>query len=206
MAVFQSDGLDKDIRSLLFYNLNMNEGRHEINTPIIESATEADVLDIQKVFYETWVSIYQNEEHGITEEDLKKRYANLFSEEVLENRRKIIRELGQDERFLVAKIDGKIVGSSYLEREPDHNRLQSLYILPEYQGRGIGTKFWHEAQDFFDFSKDTVLDVVEYNSKAIEFYKRLGFIDSGKRFAEEMGDSKKIAVRPMMEMVLPGKK
>lgn len=33
--------------------------------------------------------------------------------------------------------------------------------------------------------KDIIVQVATYNAQAIDFYKKLGFIDYGKRFTEE---------------------
>jgi ribosomal protein S18 acetylase RimI-like enzyme len=171
----------------------------------IRNAEEKDAETIQKVFYKTWIATYPNEENGISRSDLEHRFHSLLSEEKIHNVRKLIRELDSTMRFLVIEVDGQIVGVSFLEKEKDHNRFQSVYILPEYQGQGIGKKAWEYAVSFFDMTKDTVLDVVTYNKKAISFYTKLGFVDTEKRFSEYKEGMEKVAIRPMMEMRLSGK-
>ena len=41
------------------------------------------------------------------------------------------------------------------------------------------------ALDFFDRDKDITVEVATFNKGAIAFYERLGFIDTGRRFAKE---------------------
>jgi ribosomal protein S18 acetylase RimI-like enzyme len=170
----------------------------------ITNAKSEDSEGIQKVFYETWIATYPNEQYGITLDNLKYRWQDMLSPKAITNLKELISTLDDNFRFLVAKADDKVVGASFLEKNEDHNRLQSVYILPEYQGQGIGRKIWEEAKTFFDLTKDTVVDVAIYNTKAIDYYKKLGFIDTGKRFDEDRNKDPKVVMRPMMEMRLMG--
>jgi ribosomal protein S18 acetylase RimI-like enzyme len=84
--------------------------------------------------------------------------------------------------------------------------MEAIYILPEYQRLGIGSSVWREAQKLLDPKKDVVVQVAAYNTDAIEFYKRRGFRDTGKRWAEKKFRLKSGAVIPAMEMIIKGKK
>jgi ribosomal protein S18 acetylase RimI-like enzyme len=104
---------------------------------------------------------------------------------------------------MVAKDGARVVGVCLFVERETCNQLQSIYVLPEYQGKGIGALFWKKCLAFLDPAKETIVQVATYNKKAIDFYSRLGFIDTGKRFTEErhrMPISK--ALIPEMEMVL----
>ncbi len=169
-------------------------------------AVPEDAEEIQHVFYTTWMATYPNEQHGITVDDLKYRYKDAFSKETLDKRRKMIKEMGDNELLLVAKYKTKLIGVCYLEKDKSKNELQAMYILPDYQGKRIGTGFWKEAQNFFDHSKDIIVNVAVYNTKAIEFYKKLGFIDTGKRFSEERFRMKSGSILTEMEMAIKAKK
>jgi ribosomal protein S18 acetylase RimI-like enzyme len=160
----------------------MSEVKNDIE---IFSAKPEDVMGIQEVFYNTWLNTYPNKEFNITLDDLRYRHRDIFSEITLEKRRKTLLEKSDDELYLVAKDEDKIVGVCYLEKDEKINQLRAIYILPDYQGRGIGTRFWNELQSFLDTAKDVVVDVVVYNKNAIEFYNKLGFADTGERFSEE---------------------
>jgi GNAT superfamily N-acetyltransferase len=146
----------------------------------ISPASPDDVRGVQEVFYRTWLATYPNKEAGITVEDIEYMYKDAFSEEVLLKRAERMTHLPNGTKFFMAKEGGKVVGVCTAVRREDKNQLQAIYVLPEYQGKGIGSMLWREAQKFFDPTKETIVQVADYNLGAIEFYKKLGFVDSGK--------------------------
>ena len=75
----------------------------------------------------------------------------------------------QSERVWVAEHAGRIVGYA----SADDEFLNNLYVLPEHQGRGIGTALLAAAMEH---SRDGVkLWTFEPNKAAIRFYERNGF-------------------------------
>jgi len=78
-------------------------------------------------------------------------------------------------------------------------------VLPEHQKKGIGKKFWEQAQKYFDPNKDTFVSVVDYNVNAISFYESLGFEDTGKRWRDEKRRMKSGAIQTEAEMVIKAK-
>ena len=169
-------------------------------------ASEEDVPGLQSVWHKTWLSTYPNEEAGITVEDIEDLYKDAYSEERMEKRRRQIRNPESGTVFLVAKDGEKVVGLCKARTDEEKNQLGALYILPEYQGRGIGGRLWKAAKESFDPTKDTYVEVAEYNAKAIAFYKKLGFSDTGRRFHDEKFIMKSGAILPEMEMVLKAEK
>lgn len=170
------------------------------NLHIIEAKPE-DALGITNVFYKTWLATYPNEEHGVTVEDIEDSYKDEFSEEKIENLKKLIQNVPENKKRFVAKVGDEIVGACTAIKEEDYNHLRTLYVLPEYQGKGIGTKLWYEAEKFFDPNKNTIVQVAEYTKPAIEFYKKLGFVDTGKRIQNESERLKSGTIITDMEMV-----
>ena len=75
---------------------------------------------------------------------------------------------------------------------------------PDFQHHGIGTRLWEAAQQHLDPAKDTYVDVAEYNQRAIDFYTKLGFVDTGRRHQEERFRMKSGAIITEMEMVFNG--
>lgn len=155
----------------------------------ILDAAPGDESEIIQLLKETWLATYPNEEHNITREDiLKKDWA---SKERLEKWKKIISENGKSGVFsFVAKEGNKIVGFCQVVKEKDYNELKIIYVLPEYQGKGIGKMLANRAMSLLDFSKNTIIEVVEYNKGAIEFYKKLGFIEFEKGKGHEVPNGK----------------
>lgn len=173
----------------------MNEG-----IKIVEPTIE-DAIGSIEVQYKAWLATYPNEKLGITTDDIEYRYKDAFVGERLEKRKKVISNPPSNEKVLLAKEGDKVVGMCYVVVKEDKNQLQAIYVLPEYHGKGIGTKLWEEARKFFDPAKDIYVEVVDYNEKAINFYKKLGFVDTGRRFQDERFRMKSGAIFTEMEMV-----
>ncbi len=166
----------------------------------VSDARVKDVEGLQEVFYRTWLATYPNKEHGITVDDIEERFKDRHSGERLNDRRAAIATLDENNKYLVAKDDDTVVGLCRLTKHEMENRVTALYVLPEYQGKGVGTALWSEALNFFDRSKDIVVNVATYNQKAINFYTKLGFKDMGRRSTDERRRMKSGSILPEMEM------
>ncbi len=164
--------------------------------------TPQDAEGIQTVFNETWLDTYPNTEAGITREDIEDKFKDSFSEEVLQKRRESLANIPENEKFIIAKDGDKVVGSCRMMRLEGFNKLSTIYVLPEYQSKGIGRKLWKAVIPFIDTQKDIIVQVATYNKKAISFYEKLGFIDTGKRFSDEKFRMKSGALLPEMEMII----
>jgi len=87
--------------------------------------------------------------------------------------------------ILIAHADDKIVG--FLSAEKGcYNRIKHtayivVGILPEYQGKSIGTNFFRKLEEWARESKLTRLEltVMIYNEGAIHLYKKNGFVIEG---------------------------
>ena len=152
----------------------------------IREVTEEDAEQVENVFYKTWLKTYPNKDVGITEDDIHEMFKNSFSKENLDKRKEGLKKLPINCKFFVAEEkDTKIVGVCRIYNKEDYNQLQSIYVLSEYQGKGVGKMFWIEAKKFFIKNKKIIVQVATYNNNAIKFYEGLGFKDNGKRFSEE---------------------
>ncbi len=152
----------------------------KIGKPIIE-----DVRGIQQVFYKTWLRTYPNEKAGITAEDIEEFFKDRFSEKIIQKRLNDISNPSKDRLLLVAKEGELVVGVCRLVKKEKINQLEAIYVLPSYQGKGIGVMLWKSAEEFFDKDKDIIVQVATYNKQAVGFYKKIGFIDTGERFTEK---------------------
>ena len=161
-----------------------------------------DARDIQEIFYKTWLATYPNEEFGVTVDDIEDKYKDSLTEEKIKQRTEKIINPPEGQTLFVAKEGNKVVGVCRVEGNDKDNRLRVMYVSPEFQGRGVGSSLWNQAKTVLDIHKDTFVDVVTYNIKAIEFYKKLGFEYTGKRFSDEKFTMKSGATMPEMEMVI----
>lgn len=165
-----------------------------------------DILQTNAIFYKTWLATYPNSELGITVDDIHDRFKESNTPAVLEKRARMLEEFARDGLFFVAEADSRLVGLCRITLHPDKNQLQAIYVLPEYQGKGVGKALWAEARKCFDPSKESIVHVATYNAKAQAFYKSLGFKETGKSFTEERLRMKSGALIPETEFVLPAER
>lgn len=169
---------------------------------VVSLASASDTEGIVNVLYQTWLATYPNEEAGITKDDIEDRFKDLRSDEGLQKRRREIENQPANERLFVVRAGEKIVGVCRVRRKETENELLVLYVLPEYQRTGAGNDLWSEARRFLDATKDTKVRTTEYSMGAINFYKKLGFEDTGERFQHEGSRMKSGAMFPEMTLVL----
>lgn len=172
----------------------------------IVPSTFADTRGIYQVQYEASKQTYPNAELAVTVDDVEDWFKDELSEEHLMKEEERIKNLPEDQnkQSFVAKNEGKVIGFCNVSKNENRNQIEGIYILPEFQGAGLGKKFWNEAKNFFDTKKDTRVMVTPYNIQAIEFYRSLGFELTGKQDYEGDGEIMKSgAVLPFpVEMLI----
>lgn len=97
---------------------------------------------------------------------------NLITDELV---KKFITERGTG---FVCEIDDKIVGFSIIDFV--ENNVWALFLLPEYEGKGIGKKLHQLILDeYFSKTQKTIWLSTETNSRAELFYKKQGWENVG---------------------------
>jgi len=141
---------------------------------------------------------HYNEISFLGKETFNETFSYLFKPEVLDrylqetfNSEKIKSSLSKEtNHFFIVYLDNDPVGyakikeNSFYDGIDDQNQLQlqKIYILSQYHGLGIGLEFMRTCKKFFEkFSPATVwLAVLESNIKAINYYKKCDFRETGK--------------------------
>jgi len=176
---------------------------HETTEEVtISRSSPNDILGIRNVWYETWLDTYPNKTLGITVEDIEDRFKDYFTPESLEEGRATLKKLPENEVFFVAKIDQEVVGFCRVVSKNGKNRIRAFYVLPDTQGRGIGTRLWEAVRGSLELENPTYVDLADYNKGAQAFYEKIGFEDTGKRWSDpELTLASGVSI-PEMEMVL----
>lgn len=138
----------------------------------IQLAKENHIAAYTNLLQQTYEATYTNVPLGLTKE--------CFSKEIFDS--------SDTQKYLLSNLtvtnkqrtwltfDNKIlVGSiTIIEKESEYE-LRGFYVIPSYQGRGIGKKLWRKVFTFAK-GKDITLDTYAHNEKTIEIYKKWGFV------------------------------
>jgi ribosomal protein S18 acetylase RimI-like enzyme len=150
----------------------------------ILKATPDDALDIQNLTAESSKGMYRLCDW--TDDET----ANHFSpEKITEGANKLkesITSFTENDILLVAKDENnKIIGCCFADTEEKVHKIQALYLLEEFQGTGLAKLLYEKTYSLLNPDNDTFLDVFSLNSKAIKFYKKMGFQETGKKTSDK---------------------
>ena len=168
---------------------------------VVTDIRPSEARQAQLVFNATWRVTYPNKKARITLADIRHRQQGSLGKARIQKRREMIKNLPRNEKYLVAKVGNKVIGVCIAIKHKDKNVLSAIYVLPKYQGKGVGGLLWNAVKNFLNPKKDTVVHVATYNLNAIRFYKKLGFRVSRRRFLEERLRMKSGSIIPQTEMV-----
>lgn len=174
-----------------------------MNSISILDAVPKDAEAIREVSRLGWLATYPNDEHGITREDIDERFA--FKTE--KDRQKLIEDRKQKIadplwRYWVAKDGEEVIGFSIARRGEKSNIVEAIYLLPDYQGKGLGEQLTQTALVWLGKEKDIEVNVAKYNDRAIKFYEKFGFRKTGIEPLSEITKLPSGKRIPQIEMVL----
>jgi len=169
----------------------------------IQDVSLTDLNELQKIskqtFYETFSKF-----------NTKENMSKYLSDEL--NNEKLKTELSSvDSHFFFAKNQTKCVG--YLKLNTGNSQtefkdkygleIERIYILKEYQGKKIGQVLFNKALQMANQYnlKYIWLGVWEENMHAINFYKKIGFIEFDKHIFT-VGQDKQIDILMRLELTL----
>ena len=145
-----------------------------MNEIIIRNAIIDDVYELALVRQKVWSTTYR----GIYDDKLIDDYD--YEESAFKFKERVE---DKDKLFKVAVIDNKIIGyicfnkGFVLYQDYDY-AINYLHILEDYQGRGLGTKFF---KLIIEYAKENKINkffvkVNKYNYKAHKYYEKMGGI------------------------------
>lgn len=133
--------------------------------------TEEDFPIIKKILLTTWRDAYS----FIPDKDIKIHFENYYSMEQL-----IAMFNDPFTQGILAEVNSVQAGWMKLFQDIISKKfyVSSLYVLPEYQGFGIGKRLMEKS---YSIAKEkhyqkVWLGVMKQNVKTFEWYKKLGFV------------------------------
>lgn len=82
---------------------------------------------------------------------------------------------------LVAYCDEALAGFAIVDKAAQpHPEIDWLIVFPNFQGQGVADKLMATALTWIGPYTDVMLGVIHYNTRAIAFYKKCGFEDTGQ--------------------------
>ncbi len=143
--------------------------------------TSAHVHDLVKIGKITFTEAFAAQN---TEEDFNDYLGKAFSFEQIQSE-----VTNPDSIFYLATVGGRAIGYLKLNfaraqtdvRDTNALEIERIYVLNEFQGKGIGASLLEKAIDVARDHQLTYLwlGVWEENRKAIAFYKKFGFKEFG---------------------------
>jgi len=175
-----------------------------METIAIKKVSQNDLDQLQKIGRQTFSETFSA---GNTEENLKNYLETGFSTE------KLTAELNDpNSEFYFALLDKKVIGYLKLNfgqsqtelKEDNALEIERIYVLKEFHGKKIGQLLYEKATQIAGKKNaDYVwLGVWEENPRAINFYKKNGFVEFD-RHVFRLGDDEQTDI--MMKLQLNGR-
>jgi len=130
-----------------------------------------DVESIRQLLFDTWLDTYAK---FIPREDILEYLEEYYNEDIL-------RSFFDDQNIVgfIAEVDGVVAGyeKTFYNRKENRLYVQQLYILPRYQGSGLGKQLMAFAADHAQtYDLDRVwLGVMVNNTTALLWYQNMGY-------------------------------
>ena len=133
---------------------------------IIREMSTNDVDKVKELATITWKATYSL---LIPLEIQRKTLNEAYSKEVMKQR-------FDNSVMLIAEINQEIVGYAFFSQGKNISivHLESLYVHPDIQKRGIGKQLYHAGLDYYPKAKRITLHILKGN-KSLSFYKKLKF-------------------------------
>lgn len=138
---------------------------------IIRKFCQADAINVSNVIRRS-LALLNSKDYS--DENIKFMVEHFSPQTVL--------DLAAKREMFIAVVDSKIAGTGSLQ----NGTIYSLFVDPDYVGKGIGTKLMNKLEET---AKSNHIDVLKVPSSitAIGFYMRLGFVKEKEVFSKKSG-------------------
>jgi len=115
-----------------------------------------------------------------------------FERNIDKERRQIRQRTAHPDRIiLLAELDGSVVGALSFEngsrKRLAHRGVLHMSVLPEFRNKGVGTALLESLIEWAEKNpaiEKLALSVFADNEPAIHLYKKMGFVEEGRRVRE----------------------
>lgn len=126
-----------------------------------------DIKDVQRVAKMSWNDTYE----GIIPAHIQEKFLySAYSDEMMKRR--------LDVSFLyVAEAEAQIVGFANFSKVKEEGEMElgAIYLLPEFQGKGVGTALLYEGIANAQTASKVFINVEKENEKGVTFYQAKSF-------------------------------
>ncbi len=171
----------------------------------ISVATVNDIDIIQKIRKETWLDTYPNPELGITIEDVESEFVETPDQKIKNRKRREKWIIEPSIYNLIAREENRAIGFFIGRKFPKYSRIGAIYILPDFQGKGIGAMLMKKGLGWLGDDLDILVNLASYNKNAQEFYRKFGFELTGKNATDTHHPLASGKVIPEVEMKKPAR-
>lgn len=166
----------------------------------VRKAEMRDSEGLKNVLTRTFLDTFPNEALGITRDDILHDLKMMASPETLSMIIADSIKRPSERLLLVADAEGLVVGMIDCKIKDGAGVIVGLFVQPESQGNGVGSILLDGTKEFFKGMPQVFISYESYNIKARDFYKKHGFVETGKTFSKHQVKSG--AYLPEVEMVL----
>lgn len=124
----------------------------------------SDASGIQHLMQTTWRATYPNSEFGITKKMIRDLTSDSTSQAEINKLAQKLENIPSRTTHFIIKDQQRVVANCVVSK----GVLRQLYILPEYQNKGLGSMLMKKID-----AKEVY--VATYNHKALQFYKTHGY-------------------------------
>lgn len=157
-------------------------------TLLIRPARRDDAQAITQVHDEAWREAYRGIIGGVTLERMVEQRGPAWWRQTI----------GRGAQVLVLDFGGRVAGYVSFGRARERSapypaQIYELYLKPEFQGLGFGTRLFHAARQQVSSGRRPLVPMVVYaltaNERALAFYRKLGGRELNRRSEQHGGEA-----------------
>ncbi|MEV6106753.1 GNAT family N-acetyltransferase [Streptomyces sp. NPDC051940] len=149
---------------------------------VIDTARRQDAPALAHALLAAWLETYPRPSAGIDEAWIREHRGDAVDDDGIAQWERFVEDTGRRPAHSFCRVvrRGDAIVGFLCGRRDEETTLGPMYLLRQAQGQGIGHQL---MAAFLDWAGDAPvrLWVTAYNERAVGFYRRYGFEDTGER-------------------------